>query len=152
MQYIRLIILLAAALLAAIPLKGEFGDPPGRVARLSYARGNVSLQPAGETDWTAAPTNYVVTTGDRLYTDTNSRAELEIGPYAVRLSQAADLTLVNLNDHLVQLGLDQCSLRLTVFEMPPQDAVEVKRRTARSPFCGRASTGSIPIRVPAPRW
>ncbi len=126
MQYVRLIkFVFAAALLASLPVKGEIGDPPGRVARLSYARGNVSLQPAGETDWTAASTNYVVTTGDRLYTDANSRAELEIGPYAVRLPQTTDLTVVNLNDHLVQLGLDQGSLRLTVFEMLPQDAVEV---------------------------
>ena len=61
----------------AVPLLAEAGDPPGRAARLSYLQGNVTLQPAGESEWTQASTNYVITTGDRLYTDQNSRAELE---------------------------------------------------------------------------
>ena len=66
--------------LAAAPLFAEEGDPPGRVARLSYLNGHVSLQPSGEDQWTDASTNYVVTTGDRVYTDQGSRAELEVGP------------------------------------------------------------------------
>mgnify|MGYP001213454863 CR=1 FL=1 len=29
----------------------EYVDPPGRVARLSYTRGDVSFSPGGESDW-----------------------------------------------------------------------------------------------------
>ena len=56
----------------ALIRRGE-GDPPGRVARLSYLTGHVSLQPSGEDQWTEASTNYVVTTGDRLFADPGGR-------------------------------------------------------------------------------
>src|SRR5487761_999365 len=51
-------------------------DPPGRVGRLSYVGGSVSLQPAGETQWSAALLNYPIAPGDRLYTDQGARADL----------------------------------------------------------------------------
>ena len=111
--------------LAGAPLFAEEGDPPGRVARLSYLNGHVSLQPSGEDQWTDASTNYVVTTGDRLYTDQGSRAELEIGPFTMHMQQTTDLTIVNLNDRILQVGLTQGSIRLTVFDLPPENSVEI---------------------------
>ena len=69
--------------------------------------------------------NRPVTTGDRLYTDQGARAELEVGPFAVRLSQATDVTLANLNDQLMQLGVGQGTLRVTVYEMPENNSVEI---------------------------
>jgi hypothetical protein len=111
--------------LLANPIFGDQGDPPARVARLSFVRGNVSLQLSGESQWGQASANYTVTTGDRLYTDQGARAELEVGPYAVRLSQTTDLTLANLNDRLMQLGLGQGSIRVTVFELPEDNSVEI---------------------------
>lgn len=53
-------------------------DPPGRVARLGYLQGSVSFQPAGETDWVQAVTNRPITTGDQLWTDRDSRAEVQL--------------------------------------------------------------------------
>jgi len=38
----------------AVALADDESDPPGRVARLSYANGAVSLQPAGVEDWADA--------------------------------------------------------------------------------------------------
>src|SRR5580698_8136851 len=84
---------------------GDEGDPPARVARLSFAQGKVSFQPAGESTWSEASVNRPVTTGDRIYTDPGASAELEIGSFAVRLSGATDVTLANLNDQLLQLGV-----------------------------------------------
>jgi hypothetical protein len=104
---------------------GDEGDPPGRVARLSFAQGKVSFQPSGETDWSEASVNRPVTTGDRLYTDQGARAELEVGPFAVRLSQGTDVTLANLNDQLMQLGVGQGTLRVTVYELPQNNSVEI---------------------------
>jgi len=83
------------------------------------------LQPSGETQWTRASTNYVVTTGDRLYTDKDSRAELEVGHFAVRMSQTTDLTIANLDDRILQLSLGQGSIRVTVFDLPPENSVEI---------------------------
>jgi len=116
-------ILLAGVFVSAV--YADQGDPPGRVARLSLAQGKVSFQPSGETAWSEASLNRPVTTGDRLYTDQGARAELEVGPFAVRLSGATDVTLANLNDQLMQLGVGQGSLRVTIYQMPPNNSVEV---------------------------
>ena len=51
-------------------------DPPSRVARLNWLIGNVSFQPSGVDDWTAATLNYPLTTGDQLYADAGARAEI----------------------------------------------------------------------------
>ena len=69
---------LAALLLLSFCMQGvalaDDADPPGRVARLSYVQGAVSLQPAGVDDWAAAAINRPLTTGDKLWTDQDSRA------------------------------------------------------------------------------
>jgi hypothetical protein len=116
-------------LLVAMPLLAQDQDdaagPPGRVARLSYMTGSVSFQPSGETQWGDAPLNNTLTTGDRLYTNQGARAELEVGPYAVRMSENADLTVANLNDQLMQLGLGQGSVEVSVYELPENNTVEI---------------------------
>jgi len=121
----KLVICLLPCFVAAPLSAQEEASPPGRAARLSFMQGNVSFQPSGETQWSAAALNYTVSTGDRLYTDQGARAELEAGPYTVRLSQATDLTVVNLNDQLLQLGLGQGSIRLSVYNLPPNNSVEI---------------------------
>ena len=126
--WLRGLVLLLSFLLAGLFVSmvyGDEGDPPGRVARLSFAQGKVSFQPSGETDWSEASVNRPVTTGDRLYTDQGARAELEVGPFAVRLSQGTDVTLANLSDQLMQLGVGQGTLRVTVYELPPNNSVEI---------------------------
>jgi hypothetical protein len=115
---------LLAGLFASAVYADE-GDPPGRVARLSLAQGKVSFQPSGETAWSEASLNRPVTTGDRLYTDPGARAELEVGPFAVRLSGATDVTLANLNDQLMQLGVGQGTLRVTIYQVPEGNSVEI---------------------------
>ncbi len=110
----------------ALPLVGQdSGDPPGRVARLSYMEGAVSFEPSGESDWSQASLNYPLTTGDRLWTDKGARAELETGNIALRMSEQTDLTTTNLTDQLLQLGLAQGSLRISAYDLRPGGQVEV---------------------------
>jgi len=59
-------------------------DPPTRIARLGYMEGSVSFQPAGEDDWVQAVPNRPMTTGDRLWADKDSRAELQLGSAVIR--------------------------------------------------------------------
>lgn len=127
------ILLLLLPLLLASPLwpqdqagpdQGQ-NNPPNRAARLSIADGNVSLQPSGETDWSPVSRNYTITTGDRLYTDEGARAELEAGPFAVRMSETTDLTLADFNDQVLQLGVGQGSVRVSVYELPSGQTVEI---------------------------
>src|SRR5271157_1874979 len=94
-------------LLLSVPMiaQDQSGDPPNRTARLSYMEGSVSFEPAGENDWSQASLNYPLTSGDRLWTDKNARAELETGNVAIRMSAETDLTTTSLADQLIQLGL-----------------------------------------------
>ena len=115
----------------ALPLRGqESGDPPGRVARLSYMEGSVSFEPSGESNWSQASLNYPLTTGDRLWTDKAARAELETGNIAMRMSEQTDLTTTNLTDQLLQLGLAQGSLRITAYDLRSDSEVEVDTANA----------------------
>jgi len=54
-------------------------DPPGRVARLDFSRGSISFRPAGEDDWVNAVPNRPMVTGDDLWADDDSRAEVHVG-------------------------------------------------------------------------
>ena len=100
-------------------------DPPSRVARLSSLQGSVSLQTSGSRDWAVATLNSSITTGDRLVADDGGRAELEIGPLAVRFGSSTDVTVTNLTDGLLQLGVPAGTLRLSVYRMNAGDTIEV---------------------------
>ncbi len=121
------------------------GDPPGRAGRISVLTGPASFQSAGSTDWTGATVNYTVTTGDRLYTDQQSRAEIEIGTSAVRLSGTTDVTLTNLTDHLIQLGIASGTMHLSVYRMDPGDSVEID--TPNGAFTA-AGPGDYRVEIP----
>jgi len=89
-------------------------DPPGRVARLQYTSGEVSMQPGGVNDWVAAGLNRPLTTSDRVWTDKNARAELNVGDGFLRMNSETSLTLTNISDGTVQVELDQGVLEVTV--------------------------------------
>src|SRR3982751_6911863 len=78
---------LAVAAWAQAPDENDQADPPSRVARLSYIHGDVSFVPAGENDWVQAQLNRPLVTGDKLWTDRGSRAELNIGEASLRIDQ-----------------------------------------------------------------
>src|SRR5688572_9375570 len=80
-------------------------DPSGRVARLSYLRGSVSFQPAGESDWVSAMPNRPMTTDDRLWADDDGRAEMQLGSATVRLDSLTGVSFLNLDDRTTQIEL-----------------------------------------------
>jgi hypothetical protein len=120
----RTIVALALTISVAA-LHAQAGDPPSRAARISALNGKASLQPAGATDWSEAALNYTVTTGDRIYTGAGSRLELEIGPMSVRLSDNSDVTVTNLTDGFMQLGLEEGTVRLSVYRLARGDSIEI---------------------------
>ena len=112
--------------IAALALSGwATAEPPSRAARLSYVRGTVSFSPAGQPDWVRAVVNRPLTTGDRLWVDVNSRAELQVGGAAIRLGAATSVTLLNLDDRIAQVELSQGTLKVRVRRMGPNQAFEV---------------------------
>ena len=104
---------------------GQLVDPPSRVARLSVLQGNVSFQAAAAPDFAAAEINYPLTSGDRLYTDNGSRAELEAGQLTLRLGATADATVTSLTDDVAQFGLAQGSAHLRAYALDPDTTTEI---------------------------
>ncbi|MGO9516996.1 MAG: DUF6600 domain-containing protein, partial [Candidatus Korobacteraceae bacterium] len=100
-------------------------DPSGRVARLQYSSGEVSMQPGGVNDWVAASLNRPLTTADRVWTDKNSRAELNVGDGFIRMSSETSVTLTNVSDSTVQVELDQGVLEVTVKHLEKGEIYEI---------------------------
>jgi hypothetical protein len=77
-----------------------------RIARLSYIEGNVSYQHATDVDWAAASINLPLEPGDRIYTSSDGRAEIEFDDGSVyRLARNTDVEILSLRDDLIQLRI-----------------------------------------------
>jgi hypothetical protein len=100
-------------------------DPPGRVARLNYFDGSVTMEPAGATDWAYAELNRPLTTGDQLWADSGAKGELHVGSTALRLSQQTAMSIVDIDDKNLQLKVTQGTLSTRVRALPPGQTVEI---------------------------
>jgi len=100
-------------------------DPPSRVARLGYLEGSISLQPAGESEWVQAVANRPMTTGDKLWSDKDSRAELQLGSAVIRLDANTGFSFLNLDDRTAQIQLTSGSLNISVRQLDRDDIFEV---------------------------
>ena len=100
-------------------------DPPSRVARLGYMTGAVSLSPAGESDWVVATINRPLTTGDRLWADSDARTELQVGGAVLRMNAGTGVSILNLDDRITQLQLTQGALNIRVRRLDPNQVFEV---------------------------
>ena len=100
-------------------------DPPSRVARLNYTSGNVSMEPAGVDEWTPSDINRPFTTGDYLYADQNSAAELHLDNAAVRMGGQTSFGFLNLDDRTEQIKLTEGDLYIRVHNLTPDQVLEV---------------------------
>jgi hypothetical protein len=120
---------LALALAVVVPVRAaaqdQQDDPPSRVARLGYLQGSVSFQPAGETDWVGAVPNRPMTTGDQLWTDQDSRAEVQLGSAVIRLAANTGFSFLNLDDNTIQIQLTSGAVNITVRRLGNDDDFEV---------------------------
>jgi len=118
--------LLAIFLLAApSPTLADDDDPPARAARLSYTGGSVSFEPAGTDDWVNAVVNRPLTTGDKIWTDQDGRAEIRIDSYAVRLGPQTGFSFLSLDDRTVQIRLTEGTLNVRVRKMDEDQILEI---------------------------
>jgi hypothetical protein len=99
--------LLASAALGSgrASAQGEPADPPDRVAVLDYASGQVSLAPSGGDEWIADVLNRPLVAGDRIWVDSDGRAELHAGSAALRLSAGSALEVGQVDDRMAQFEL-----------------------------------------------
>jgi hypothetical protein len=100
-------------------------DPPGRVARLGYMEGSVSFQPAGESEWVEAVPNRPMTTGDKLWADQSSRAEVQLGSSSIDLAANTGFSFLNLDDRTVQIELTSGSISVRVRRLDSDEVFEI---------------------------
>jgi hypothetical protein len=121
-----LLLCLAGLLFLAAPqARADQGDPPSRVARLSFVDGSVSMQPGGSGDWGAAAQNRPVTIGDKIWSDKDSRAELQAGQASIHLGSMTALSFLNLDENIIQMRLAEGSINFRVRELRKGDVYEV---------------------------
>ena len=109
---------LAGFALAATSSQAQI-DPPFGSARVSYFQGNVSIQPNGVDGWGQAYFNQPLGPGDRLYTDQQSQGSFQASQVRAYFSANSDVTLINLNQNGVELGVAQGSSNIFSDGFPP---------------------------------
>ena len=75
----------------------------------------------GSAPWSIAR----LTTGDKLWTDRDGRAELRIDSYAVRLGPQTGFSFLNLDDQTVQIRLTEGSLNVRVRRFEENQTLEI---------------------------
>jgi hypothetical protein len=117
---------LACALFLALPgITAAQDDPPGRVARLNFIQGSVSLQPAGTQDWLDANPNRPLTTGDQLWADEGARGELHLGSTSIRVSELTGISFLNVSDQAVQIQVAQGTADIRILHMWDNENYEI---------------------------
>jgi hypothetical protein len=107
------------------PAANDANDPPTRVARISFLDGSVSIQPGGAGDWGSAVRNRPMTVGDKLWTDKDSRAELQTGVVSIHLGSMTALSFLNLDQAITQMRLAEGSINFRIKEIRQGDTYEV---------------------------
>ncbi len=120
---LRRLVLASAALLLASAI--GFADPPAVVGRLNLVSGSVSFLPGSLDEWAPAIPNYPLTTGDHLWTDPGSRAEVHVGSAAIRMDSGTEMSFLTLEDQTVQLRLSQGSLNLRLRRLEQGETWEI---------------------------
>src|SRR5258707_6318230 len=119
------ILLLLQIIPAALAQDYDRDDPPTRAGRIGFIEGSVSFQPGGEGDWLDAVPNRPLTTGDNLWVDRDSRAEVQIGSTSIRLGPETSLTFLELGNDVTQLRLSTGSLYFQGRRFDRDDRFEV---------------------------
>ena len=107
------------------PSAGQQADPSGRVARLGYMTGSVSVQPQGTGDWVQGSLNRPLTNADNIWADKDSRAELNLGTGVMRISSETSLTLTNVTNDSVQVQLHQGTLNVHIRKLYDGEVYEI---------------------------
>jgi hypothetical protein len=94
-------------------------DPPAQAGRLSSISGTVSIQQIGSDDWGQAFPNLPFGPGDRIFTDSDGRAEVQVGESYIRIGPNSDVSFVRSSPTTLSFGLAQGSVRVHTFGLWP---------------------------------
>jgi hypothetical protein len=122
---------LAAAMSPALA-QTSAADPPDRVARLSEVSGQAWVYDPDRGEWIEALRNRPLTTGNRLATDADAHAEVQLGATTLRLDEDTELEVLQLDDDHFSLQLHGGSVEAQVRD--PSDAASFELTTESGRF------------------
>ncbi|MBI3711539.1 MAG: hypothetical protein HY253_01035 [Burkholderiales bacterium] len=106
-------------------------EPPGRVARVGYAYGNISFADAGSNVWTSLQPNRPLSTGDSIMVPELGKAELQVGADSLRINANTRLSFVNLDDNNIQINLSLGSVVFRVRALQQRENIEINTPNLR---------------------
>jgi hypothetical protein len=125
------VVIIVAATVGLTPAHATRDYPP----RVSYIDGTASYEQAGTVDWDEATVNLPLLNGDRIYSQPDSRVELDLGrANFLRLGPETDLTVSDVTGRELRLQLHAGAVMLRVNDsepfriFTPAGAVVIKRK------------------------
>jgi hypothetical protein len=129
-----LLLTCAAVTAFAVSLAKAQDDPPPEAGRIASISGNVSIQPAGTDDWGQAYANLSIGPGDRVFTDSDGRAEIQVGQTYVRIGPNSDVSLVDDSAFGITFGVGQGSIHLHSYGLWPRQLLDVSTPNGDAEF------------------
>jgi hypothetical protein len=116
--------------------RDEYGEIHQTVARISLLSGEVSFARGDDPDnWQPADRNVPMTLGDRVYTGSRSRLELQLhGGDFIRLGARTDLAALNLTDDTQQFSLKSGVASIQILRLSENEIFEVDTPNAAVTF------------------
>ncbi|APV50366.1 hypothetical protein BWI17_12080 [Betaproteobacteria bacterium GR16-43] len=105
-------------------------EPPGRVGRVSYTIGSVSLYADPERNWEKAYVNSPLTSENSLWTEPRARAEVRIGSTALRLDETTQLDMRRLGDMELRAHVVRGSLSVFIRDFDRSERYEISTPNA----------------------
>ncbi|WP_369660534.1 hypothetical protein [Variovorax sp. V15] len=95
------------------------------IGRLNLQQGTVSVSSAGDDRWSAARPGRELGAGDRIWTDRNARAEVYIGPAALRLDGGTYVEFTGIDEDTIRINAGRGNLQLSVRDMASGQRISI---------------------------
>jgi hypothetical protein len=132
-------VLAGMVLAATYPTPAQAQEPPPGSARLAHLQGKVSIQPNGIDSWGETEQNQPVGAGDRIYSDNEGEGELQAAQIRAYFSPLTDLTLTNINEQGVELGIAEGSVNIFSDGFQPGQSLFISTPNGGVTLAGRGN-------------
>jgi len=150
----RLAAVVCGLLITSSMAASAMTDPSGRVGRIGDLQGQVWLFSPESGEWSSAQRNRPVTTGDRVATDGDARAEIQVGSTTLRLDGSTELEVLQLDDDVMRYQLHNGSVaaRLRTRESAREFELHTAEGRFRPESAGRFRFDRFDERTHATAW
>lgn len=112
--------------IAVAPSARAQGDFRQTVARVAFVQGEGSLQRGDDPgSWQPLALNVPMTIGDRVWTGTSGRLELQAPGFRAFVAPRTDLTALNLTEDVQQYSVSQGTASFRIISMDDEDEFEI---------------------------